>query len=134
MEYAGQYVSVASLPVYAGTGDDAGRGQYVPLAPDDTPPVVTFSPAPGTPIGSGDPITVTVTDANELRRVVIHAAFAGRLVREVVYDGDAFAPLYQLSTRSAVAGGWRYDVRRSAGWPSVPTLDVFALDAAGNEG
>ena len=55
---------------------------------------------------------------------------------EVVHAGDAFAQVYAAqSTRSDVAGGFRYSVTRAGGWfGETVTLRIVAVDAEGNVG
>ena len=105
--------------------------------PDTTVPVVGgFSPALGGTIQSSQPITFDVTDdSGAFRRVLVHARFADGL-EEVVHNGTAFRGLYQTtSARVLIAGGFRYTILRSGGWPQggPVAVNVFAIDAVGNE-
>ena len=38
-----------------------------------------------------------------------------------------------LKGRTMIAGGFRYTVLRTGGWPGAPTIQTFAIDRAGNE-
>lgn len=98
-------------------------------------PVVTIvSPTPSTTIGERDPLVFTVTDADgDLKRVVLIVRFPGARVHEVAYDGETWAPAYSASTRTVVANGFQYAVRRETAWPASPQLQVIAYDNAGNE-
>jgi hypothetical protein len=101
---------------------------------DATPPVVTLvSPPTSQPLSQGTILTIDVTDNIALRRAFISARFAGRGIEEVVHAGDRFSALYATSSRTAIAGGYRYSVQRAGGWPEAPTLDVYALDTSGLE-
>ncbi len=105
-----------------------------PLPPPDTtdPTISNVSPTPGTAIARTAPLTFDVTDAG-LGRVLVCAVFAGGGY-EVVHDGDSFAAGYAtLSTRVAITDGYRFRVRRGAGWTEAPTIRIFAFDVAGNE-
>lgn len=101
----------------------------------NAPPTISnIAPAPGTAISRADPIFFDVTDdLNMIRRAVLCAKFSDGTY-EVIHDGESFAQGYaSLSTRTAIANGWHYRVRRTAGWPSGPTLVPFITDTSGNE-
>ncbi len=106
------------------------------LAVADTaaPVVGNYSPAPGTAISRASALAFDVTDAGAgLRRAIVAARFPDGTY-EIVHDGDAFAPRYSsLSARTTLAGGFRFSVRRTGGWPAAPTLVAFPVDASGNE-
>jgi len=54
-------------------------------------------------------------------------------VWEVAHDGAGFGPDYAtLSTRTVIANGYHYSLRRDGGWPYAPELEVHAIDVAGN--
>ena len=73
-----------------------------------------------------------MTDETALRRVVLLSRFAGRN-DEVIHDGTEFrAPYSASSTRTAIAGGFRFRVRRTGGWPSSPSILPLAVDTSGN--
>jgi hypothetical protein len=103
---------------------------------DATSPVVGgFSPAVGTPISKVTPIAFDVTDASgAFRRIFVVAFYPTTGISEVIHDGDGFRGFYSAtSARQAIAGGFRYTVLRSGGWPAAPTIQTFAIDLAGNE-
>ena len=117
--------------------DDELAGIYAFLvsAPEDAPPTISnLAPTPGSAISRSDPVFFDVTDdKGGLRRALIAAKFADGSY-EVVHDGDAFAAGYaSLSTREAITNGFRYRVRRAAGWPSGPTIVPFVVDTSGQE-
>lgn len=103
--------------------------------PDPLPPELgEVSPEPGSALERLQPVTLEVLDPRErLRRVVLHARFAGSEALEVVHDGDGFAPLFAASERVAIAGGFRYTLRRRGGWPGHPTIRPLAFNADGLE-
>lgn len=103
---------------------------------DETAPTVgNFSPAAGTPIEAATPVAFDVTDEIELRAVLVLARMVvvGVQLYEVAWDGTAFSERYSGSSRSAIAGGHRYTIRRTGGWPAAPTVRVLAVDTSGNE-
>jgi hypothetical protein len=100
---------------------------------DVTDPIVTFLLASETVIARTASITVDVTDESALRKVVVLAWFEALGRYEVPWDGSQFEPRYTASTRTAIAGGHRYVLTRSGGWPAAPTVRVVAIDTGGNE-
>ena len=113
------------------------RIAYGSKAPTDVaPPIITLvGPPIISAIAAATALSFNVTDDNALRRVMVIARFAKLGIEEVVHQGDRFAVLYAgSSTRTAIAGGYSYTVVRNGGWPSDVTLDVYAIDTAGNEG
>lgn len=127
-------VAVDTLGVSA-SGSESYTVTDAPPPPDvATPTISNMAPAPGNEISRTQLVTLDVTDDQTLRRVLLAVKFPASGEYEVVHDGDVFADRYiTLSTRVAVSGGWRYRLRRGAGWPSAPTLRVFAVDTSGNE-
>jgi hypothetical protein len=113
---------------------------FIPLPPappvDASVPVVgNFNPAPGTPIARTGPISFEVTDdSGDFRRIFVVAFFPATGVTEVVHDGDGFRGHYAAgSSRTMIAGGFRYTLLRTSGWAGAPTIQTFAIDRAGNE-
>jgi len=100
---------------------------------DTTPPVIdNFDPVVGTPLARNASVRFDVTDEISLRRVIVLATLGGETY--VVHDGFAFrGDFSNLSTRSAIANGWRYTVKRNGGWVDAPTFEVCAIDTSGNE-
>jgi len=124
-----------------GTGNAASSGIIVVSEPtfveggsggDTTAPTVTVSPAAGTPITATDIVTITVTDAGTLQRLVLLAKYA-QYQPEVIWDGYAFQRPFLSSVQTAVGGGVQLDVQRTGGWKAGPSIQVIAIDAAGNE-
>jgi hypothetical protein len=111
--------------------DPTGFGPFDTIAPE----VSNVSPAPGVAITAQTPVGLDVTDnAGALRRVLLGVLFTATGITELVHDGDAFVGPYQnASARDPIAGGFRYSLLRDGGWPSSPTVRVFAFDVAGNE-
>ena len=97
------------------------------------PLVSVVTPALGSSVLAETPLVISITDNVALRRALIVARFADG-TEEVVHTGDRFAQSYlAYSQRSAISGGWQYSLRRTAGWPLAPTLDVYAIDTSGRE-
>jgi hypothetical protein len=102
---------------------------------DTTPPETSNpQPPPGTVITTSTPLSIDVTDeSGEFRRVLIAVVLTG--LCELAWDGDAWLGNYAGGgcTRTPISGGFRFTVLRDGGWPSSPTLRVFAFDQGGNE-
>jgi hypothetical protein len=101
---------------------------------DEVPPTIeNFVPAVGTPLKRSDSIRFDVLDnVSSLRRAEIFVSLAGETY--VVHDGEKFRGQFSnLSTRTPIAGGFRFTVKRNGGWTSPPTFEVHAVDTSGNE-
>jgi hypothetical protein len=134
----GQYIP---LEFYTGPfphGNVDGQFLELGLPPpdvDSTAPVIgNFSPAQGSQIDANQSIYFEVTDTSgTFRRIIVHAVFEDG-IEEVVHDGSSFRGRYQVgNTRVIITNGWAYTLLRYGGWPSSPTIRIFAIDAAGNE-
>ena len=98
------------------------------------PTIANISPTAGTAITPTTAISFDVTDTGSIRRTIVTVTQADTGIKEVVHDGNAFAaPFSTLSTRTAIAGGYRFSVRRYTGWTGTPTFAVYAIDTEGNE-
>jgi hypothetical protein len=95
------------------------------------PVIGNFSPSVGTPIGRNESVSFDVTDDTGLLRAEIWVTLG--IDTFVVHDGDVFLGAFAISTRSTIAGGFRFTVRRNGGWPSSPTFTIHATDTAGQE-
>lgn len=98
------------------------------------PPVVgNWSPGGGTQVTAMTPIGFDVTDAAGLGEVIVYATGpTGAL--ETVYDGVAFTADYDAgSVRTDIPGGFRFSVRRDAGWTVPPQITVAAVNVNGIE-
>lgn len=109
---------------------------YVP--PVNNPPVVSnVAPAVGTALAPSDRVTFDVTDdSGVFRRIQLKAEyFSGAVLalRELIWDGATFDPRFLGSTVTAIAGGWHFDLVRSGGWPSAPSVTPYAIDQLGLE-
>lgn len=99
---------------------------------DGAAPVVTLvSPLTGR-LESFEAVVIDVTDNVGLGRTFLVARMPGSNLEELIYAGNRFtAPYAAQSSQVAIAGGFRFTVKRSAGWPSSPTIDAYAVDASG---
>jgi hypothetical protein len=99
---------------------------------DGAAPVVTLvSPLTGF-VEAFQAVVIDVTDNVGLGRVFVVADMPGSGREELVYRGDRFTAQYAAqSTQVAIAGGFRFTIKRSAGWPSSPTLVAYAVDLTG---
>ncbi len=104
--------------------------------PDVIPPTVSnVSPVMGTVLLATQRVSFDVTDnLAEFARVIVAVKFATG-VQELVHDGAAFVGHYVTqSSRLQIAGGFRYSILRAGGWQSTPTIRIFPIDGAGNDG
>lgn len=88
-------------------------------------------PAAGTALAFLDFAQFEVTSAPALAGVVVSVRYPGLGTTEVVWDGTAFTAAYAASTRTAIAGGFRFRVRREPSWPDAPTLTLLAINTGG---
>jgi hypothetical protein len=101
-----------------------------------TPPTITCPTV--SPIGLSATITVNVTSplgAANLRRVVIEATFANKVLQEIVYDG-AFGDEYQggSNVMGSITNGNSYTFVRDTNWIDTSvSISVYAIDKSGNE-
>jgi hypothetical protein len=105
-------------------------------AVDAVPPEVSnVTPAAGTPLDPAQAVSFDVTDDTGLfRRILVTVRYAATGQTEVVHDGDGFLGFYQVAcSRNPITDGYHYSIVRDGGWPSSPTLRVFAFDRGGNE-
>lgn len=99
--------------------------------PGAAPTVSAITPATVDP---DEPVQVSVTFTNGMRRVVIWAKFGVQDSPELVYDGTAFTGYYVgYSARQSINDGYRYIIRRYPYWPVNVTITVVATDQAGLE-
>lgn len=104
--------------------------------PDPNPPVVSnVTPAAGTALTPDSTVGFDLTDDVEILAAFVYVIYPDLGEAEAVHDGATFLPRFVgLSSRSTIANGFRYTLRRSGGWKSTNIdVRVRALDAAGNE-
>jgi hypothetical protein len=116
------------------TAGDVPAQQLSGQVADSTPPTIAnILPTPGTPIDRSQAITFDVLDnVSAFRRVEVFVALGGDTF--VVHDGDTFKGQFtNLSSRTPIAGGYHFSVRKNGGWIQPPSFEVHAVDTAGNE-
>jgi hypothetical protein len=102
--------------------------------PDVAAPTLTANtPAAGSTLTTTQDVSVDVTDASGLARVILMASYGDSAPSEVVFDGSAFATGYTGSTTVVSGTVTRYTFHRSAGWRSTPVIKAYARDTLGNE-
>lgn len=101
-------------------------------ADEVAPTISTPSPAPGN-VESGQAITFDVEDETLLADVKVWLVQANGAT-EMIFDGDNFTADYAgSSTRTPIANGFTFSVRRTGGWPSGTwRLAVDGTDTGGN--
>ena len=120
--------------------NDEEHGVTLPAADAHLPVVDNISPAPGSQIAATQEVRFDVTDTPEpgfpsgFTRIIVHVYYANTGAVEVAHTGDGFTgPYAAQSTRTAIAGGFRYNLNRTGGWQGHPTFYVYAIDKEGNE-
>jgi hypothetical protein len=81
--------------------------------------VTIGSPAAGASIAATQPLSFTLDG-----RVLVYAHYAGLPGGELIWDGDAFSPLFVASSKI----GDDFSVVRPGGWPGDVTLKFIDLD------
>jgi hypothetical protein len=98
--------------------------------------VTNVQPASLANVQPADTLSFDVTSTTGLLRIIVCIGWPVETERapELAHDGNAFQALYiEGSTRTAVAGGFRYVLRRAGGWYAAPAPLIFAVDSAGQE-
>lgn len=102
--------------------------------PGAPPYVANVSPPDLSTIAPTDPLSVDVVAPSGARRFILAVVFPTTdNAPELAHDGDNFRTRYAASTRTPVAGGYRYVLRRSDGWYARPSPLIFAFDVFGQE-
>lgn len=114
-----------------------GVTYYATGIPDPIAPVISnVTPASGSAIQATTPVGLDATDdLNSFKRLLITAYFAGARVKEVVYDGEGFGPMYRngYNTVTNITDGYRFTFLRDGGWPESPVITPFVIDTGGGE-
>ena len=97
-----------------------------------TPVFTVLGPATLT---AEDAITLEVISTPALALTVLALEYPGIPTVELVWDGAAFTgPYAATSTRTVIANGFRFTVRRAPAWPDTPVLVGSAANTAGEVG
>ena len=121
----------------------ATRGFFGSGSSDPNPPeIVIVSPLNGATIGPSTHLVFRMTDDVGIRRALPAIKFTNpdnTFHYEIIHDGEEFTSDYS-GTRTAITGGWEYDVVRKGGWTATishtggnPALVPFMTDTGGNE-
>lgn len=133
-DWTQQAIDAASFAAATQVDDSHAQTIAIPFgAGGGAAPVIdNFSPSVGTPLARSDSVAFDVTDDTGLLRAEVFVTLGGDTF--VVHDGDIFRGAFaNLSTRSPIAGGFRYNVKRNGGWIESPTFEVHATDTSGQE-
>lgn len=98
------------------------------------PPVTTLvSPTSGG-VDPTTPVVVDVTDPDSgFRRIFLVVVLGGEAF--LAYDGVKFRNGFEaFSTRSNITDGFRFSLRRNAGWRGAVSVEVYPIDDTGIEG
>jgi hypothetical protein len=129
-DFTGTHWTIDEQSVTADSAVGVGWGEssvVVPIVPSYT----LVGPVPLVVL-STTPVVVDVVDGD--RRVLVAVRFDELALTELVHDGDAFTVAYEgTSSRSAIAGGYRYSILRNPIWPDDPVVRIFAFSTTGAE-
>lgn len=100
------------------------------------PDVGNYVPPRRTRLQPNQPIQFDVTDdSGQFLRVRVDLYYPNTGLTETVYNGFSFLGLYAGPSRAtAIAGGVRFIIARTGGWPSKPSVIVDPIDIYGNAG
>ena len=100
-----------------------------------SPPVVSnLEPPAGSLVRPDTPISFDITDADGFSLIIPMMSLNDFTTPEPVTNNlSNFEPLYQLggSTRTPIADGYHYVIRRKGGWTATPRLIIWAVDING---
>lgn len=101
------------------------------------PEVSNLTPAAGTRISRTQTIEFDVTDNRDISLIMIAVKFPNlRGITELAWDGEDSVGLYTVTWTDLLpenGDGYHFVISRAKGWPSSPTIRVFAVDHFGNE-
>lgn len=98
------------------------------------PVIANVAPTASTTIPSTQVLSYEVTSSPSLQRTMLFARFPGLQFEEVVYDGSAFTERYAgRSSRTAITGGFRFNVLRDPVWPDSPQLYAYQINTSAEE-
>lgn len=125
-----------TLLVKAASVDDAVATAAYVFDVDGYPFVPTIenvSPEAGATLEKFQAIEFDVIDDTPNQATTIAVYFHATNTDELAWEGDAFTARYSTSTRTVISGGFRYAIRRDAGWLSGGLkLKLRVIDSDGN--
>lgn len=99
-----------------------------------TPVIANVAPAASTTIPANQVLSYEVTSSPSLVRTMVFARFPGMSLEEVVFDGTNFTERYAgRSSRTAISGGFRFNILRDPIWPDSPTLATYQINSSAEE-
>lgn len=102
-------------------------------ADTDPPTIVNVTPASGSEIAADDSVQFDLTDNGTFYTTPVYVYFPSSGEYEVAYWSGGFTPRYQRdSSRTVIAGGFRFVLSRWGGWPSAPRIISDSRDSGGN--
>lgn len=125
----GEYTASARASDEAGNESALSAEVDFTVSTADVPEVTVVDPPAGSELAASQAITLDVTDdSGELRAVVIMVKMPELKLYEVAYDSEDFAPGYVNSSRSGIALGFRFVLRRLGNWPqNLAELSIKAV-------
>lgn len=98
------------------------------------PTLLNVAPSPASVITADVAVSFEITSSPGLQREMVFVRFPGAGIEEVIWDGTGFtAPYAARSTRTAITGGFKFYVIRTAAWPDSPQIAVFAFNTSAEE-
>lgn len=102
-------------------------------ADTDAPTIENVTPASGSAITSTGTVQFDLLDNGTFYTTPVYVYFPANGEYEVAYWSGGFTPRYQRgSSRSVIAGGYRFVLSRWEGWPSAPRIISDSRDSGGN--
>ena len=114
-------------------------GQEAVVIPTPIAPIVfAVTPTVSSAIGKMTPVALSTTDEDDsFKRIIIVVEFPISKIKEVVFDGNGWGPMYTnaYNTQTAITNGWHFTILRDGGWivGDGPVLTPFVLDTTGAE-
>ncbi len=138
-DYSPRTVEILAYRQPCTGGTVFARAVRTSLDDTSTPVISGFSPAGGALLAKNDAITFDVTDElvdGEFTATLLVSVYLVSVdTAEVAWNGDEFENKYATSTRSSIANGYRFVIRRTGGWPTGGVrVKVRAVDRGGNIG
>lgn len=134
IDYSGPDSRAGVIDFGVGRSPRFSQWAYDPFNAD--PPVIAnMVPAPGS-IGQMVLIDFDVTDVDPgILRIILHLKYAADAETLVVHDGSSFNPPFDgpLNVRTSISDGFHYTLMPAGGWTGGFTLEVVAIDSAGNQ-